>query len=634
MTQSKLTSILLVLLLIGTGSFARAFRTSESAIVVPARMDYCGMHLKFTKKGRARIQNYVDTYTGKYTYYQIMAKRAATYMPFIADAFTVMGVPKDLMYIAIQESALRGGAVSPSNAVGFWQFKDFTAREVGLTVSRDIDERKHIFRASIGAAKYFKMNYKRYDNWVYAVISYMTGGTGAKPYTDEKYIGAQEMVIDEKLHWYAAKAIAHRIAYAPAIAEIERPATRLYPMSNKGEVNVKKLAKQHGVRYEDFKKHNLWILKSELPKDEPFSYYIEAPAKDNPMALLDPHRELYAPEADVPEYLIMKQKEHAKDQRKLAAAQANVEAHRKKGEALHKPVQPPPSRRYTLPPDLTNVRQHPIIKDPYYGVEFVRVERGNTLYSLAKKYDMSVNQLQRWNHLGPRDPLPEGFILSLVPPRKAHVHIARKWETITDVALRYGRNPRRLVRRNRLDDDAELLAEGQRILLQDKKDKDAPTVVYQYAPNNKQFASTAKTKAKAEDNVADSSDGDAQNAITFPPQNPESQVNKPAESSKESSKEPVAESSEDSSSKPAAVAGADSAGPERAASDTATETATTQPAIAGRDTPIEGAKYHYVQPGETLWRIALKHKVPVDTIKDLNTLEGDNIKAGQRIRVQ
>ncbi|MFW5659154.1 MAG: LysM peptidoglycan-binding domain-containing protein, partial [Bacteroidota bacterium] len=56
--------------------------------------------------------------------------------------------------------------------------------------------------------------------------------------------------------------------------------------------------------------------------------------------------------------------------------------------------------------------------------------------------------------------------------------------------------------------------------------------------------------------------------------------------------------------------------------------------IAGRDTPVDGAKYHFVQQGETLWRIALKYKVPVETIRDLNTFEGDNIRAGQRIRVQ
>ena len=56
----------------------------------------------------------------------------------------------------MQESALISDAVSVSNAVGFWQFKDFTAIEMGLRVDKEVDERMNIVAASRGAARYIK----------------------------------------------------------------------------------------------------------------------------------------------------------------------------------------------------------------------------------------------------------------------------------------------------------------------------------------------------------------------------------------------------------------------------------------------------------------------------------------------
>ena len=72
-------------------------------------------------------------------------------------------VPDDFKYLCIQESGLISDAVSSAKAVGFWQFKDFTAREVGLRVDNRIDERKNIVSATRGAAKYLKRNNFQFD---------------------------------------------------------------------------------------------------------------------------------------------------------------------------------------------------------------------------------------------------------------------------------------------------------------------------------------------------------------------------------------------------------------------------------------------------------------------------------------
>ena len=80
------------------------------------------------------------------------------YFPIIENIFKEEGVPDDFKYLSLQESGLISDAVSTSNAVGFWQFKDFTAREVGLRVDKQIDERKNIVSSTRGAAVYLKRN--------------------------------------------------------------------------------------------------------------------------------------------------------------------------------------------------------------------------------------------------------------------------------------------------------------------------------------------------------------------------------------------------------------------------------------------------------------------------------------------
>ena len=68
--------------------------------------------------------------------------RMLLYFPIIERIFKEEGVPEDFETLAIQESGLISDAVSSADAVGFWQFKDFTAQEVGLRVDKRIDERK------------------------------------------------------------------------------------------------------------------------------------------------------------------------------------------------------------------------------------------------------------------------------------------------------------------------------------------------------------------------------------------------------------------------------------------------------------------------------------------------------------
>ena len=122
--------------------------------VVTSRMEFAGIKLRIMDDARREIQKDVDALTASPKYYEIKAERARTYFPIIERVFKEERLPQDFKYLCLQESALISDAVSTSNAVGFWQFKDFTAVEVGMRVDRTVDERKNIVASTRGAARW------------------------------------------------------------------------------------------------------------------------------------------------------------------------------------------------------------------------------------------------------------------------------------------------------------------------------------------------------------------------------------------------------------------------------------------------------------------------------------------------
>ncbi|MCD6355416.1 MAG: transglycosylase SLT domain-containing protein, partial [Prolixibacteraceae bacterium] len=71
-------------------------------------------------------------------------KLAPRYFSIIEPILKKKGIPDDFKYLAVAESSLNPRAVSPARAVGFWQFMKGTARDYGLEVSKEVDERYHI----------------------------------------------------------------------------------------------------------------------------------------------------------------------------------------------------------------------------------------------------------------------------------------------------------------------------------------------------------------------------------------------------------------------------------------------------------------------------------------------------------
>jgi len=477
-------------------------------------MTYCGLWIKFTPAGRAAIQTEVDKLTENMVAHAALTEKANTYFPIIYEAFDYVGAPHDLAYIVLQESGLRGDAVSPSNAVGFWQMKDYTAKEVGLRIDLNIDERKHIYRSSVGAAQYFYKNRVRFDNWLYSVIAYYAGGTGSLPYIDSLMFGANEMLIDENLHWYAKKAIAHKIAFQDYIGK-DQPKVWLEPHSNNGALEVEKIILEHNITKEEFKKYNLWAINGTIPEDRPISYYI--PRTGPPQYAQDPHYDFVkSPGPYKPKkfYVSGQYKPYhntpppPKQQPQTwpgntatapgtpapnpnAPAPADQTAVVKPApkppvlEPETKPVPPPLQSSY---PGLYGANGLPVLPqgyemrsfdvEPLRGKQFAILQPGETIESLATLYMLKAKNLRTYNLLDKSDQPQKGSVVYLVPPHKADIHIARAGETMLDVSLHHDKPVWHLLFLNGLKSEHEPLYPGQKVYLTYARPEKEPHIVY------------------------------------------------------------------------------------------------------------------------------------------------------------
>jgi hypothetical protein len=105
-------------------------------------------------------------------------KRSTRYLPVIEGMLSRAGLPDDLKYIALAESALRPHVGSPKGAIGFWQFMPETGRRYGLTVNEFIDQRRSLPASTKAAVTYFSELYKKFGAWSLVAAAFNMGEEG------------------------------------------------------------------------------------------------------------------------------------------------------------------------------------------------------------------------------------------------------------------------------------------------------------------------------------------------------------------------------------------------------------------------------------------------------------------------
>ena len=245
---------------------------------------------------------HVNTYWNSSTVFMI--KRANRWFPIIEPILQENGIPEDFKYLAVIESSLTN-AVSPKQAVGFWQLLKGTAKEWGLEVNNEVDERYHPAKSAEVASKYIKKARQRFDSWTSAAASYNMGVYGlSKRFKEQKVDSYYDLLLNHETARYVFRALALKeIMENPGRYGYNIPEEHLYHHIPLKEVRVTKtipnlvdFSHSLGINYKTLKLHNPWLRAKKLTvRGKKNSYIIAVPesVSDEIIAQYEDQNDLY-----------------------------------------------------------------------------------------------------------------------------------------------------------------------------------------------------------------------------------------------------------------------------------------------------------------------------------------------------
>ena len=346
---------------------------------------------------------------------QTYLTRSARYKKMIDKALVEAGLPKGLAYLPVIESGYSQTLTSRAGARGMWQFMDYTAREYGLRVDWWVDERADPERSTLAAARYLKDLYRQFNDWPLALAAYNAGpgrirralqSTSSSTFWDLCELGA----IPKETRGYVPTFYATLLIasdptdYGFHLAAGDDPQVRKVEVE--GPVSLRYVALYAGVDPDTIRDLNPSFRRGMLP---PGKSSIRVPAK---VAEVIASRGATLKNED-PEIAVCSFRMREGDSIKRLAralgttpdtliAMNGLRTVREVGEgdSIYLPV-----RARELGTLLNSA-------DAYYAVR-----KGDTLYTIARKYHLTVSEIRDMNELGRRSTIHPGQKLRVSAPR-------------------------------------------------------------------------------------------------------------------------------------------------------------------------------------------------------------------------
>ncbi|MEO1049787.1 MAG: LysM peptidoglycan-binding domain-containing protein [Bacteroidota bacterium] len=567
---------------------------------VPEKMEFAGIKLKLNAKARAEIQKDVDALTRSPKYFNIKVDKANTYFPIIERVFKEENLPNDFKYLVLQESALIPDAVSTSNAVGYWQFKYVTGREMGLRIDSKIDERMHIISASRAAAKYLKKNNFFFDNWLHALQAYQMGAGGAQRALKGKDNGAKSMNITGATYWYVKKYLAHKVAFENAVGRTNPPIL-LHEFKDSGNKTLKEIAREVNVEEEELVAYNKWLRKGRIPADKNYPVIVPlADASANQLLALE----------SVP-----------KGKTQTVSDEIDLEK-----SSLY-PIVKTGSRSRSF---LVRVN----------GLPGIVAEDGDKVTSLSQKSGVDLRKFLKYNDINVSRKISAGDIFYLKSKKskaKERYHVVRKGETLWSISQKYGIKLKKLRLKNRITNNVPL-KEGRVLWLRYIRPADVP-VAYQDVPEVKKEQPVLVEKEEKEtftEDIVQTKTKESDGKIEEVKKEPENDQEGEEETVEDVKKEqdivapvkPVDEAEETAIEE-------EQVAEDKGQPDDEEETQKNElPVINNPEatTKEKTAKVHKVQSGDTFYGLSKKYGIHIQDLLDWNGLDiNDKLAIGQEL---
>ena len=223
------------------------------------------------------------------TYWQsnalLLIKRSKKYFPVIEPILKANGIPEDFKYLAVAESGLQN-VVSPAGATGFWQLMRTTAKEYGLEVNKNVDERYHLKKSTEAACEYLKKAKERFGSWTLAAAAYNAGRAGVlNQQGRQKVDNYYDLLLGEETGRYVFRILALKeILSDPDKYGFKLEETDYYQWIPTYELEIDEavanfadFSKKHGINYKILKIHNPWLREAFLVNNSRKKYVIELP---------------------------------------------------------------------------------------------------------------------------------------------------------------------------------------------------------------------------------------------------------------------------------------------------------------------------------------------------------------------
>ncbi len=258
------------------------------AIDLPEKLDFAGERVPIEDPD---VYERLDREFLVNTYWQsnglLYIKRANKYFPIIEPILKRNNIPDDFKYLALIESGLTN-AVSPAGASGFWQFMKSAAKEYGLEVGDQVDERYHLEKATQAACDYLNAAKRSTGSWTMAAAAYNAGVAGMNRQanlqeTDNYY----DLWLNNETSRYVFRILAVKeIMKNPKKYGFIFDKRHLYNelptysvMIDSSITNLISFAKQYNITYKDLKIYNPWLRDRKLENKDSKTYYIKIPKK-------------------------------------------------------------------------------------------------------------------------------------------------------------------------------------------------------------------------------------------------------------------------------------------------------------------------------------------------------------------